>query len=136
VKQRIIFGGEAGQPFAVEYGIHINDQLVDNRAEIIVYQDLGPDGKPATDLHDHKALTWIVQKIVDQQLVCVRERFIDFYLVQNIEGVGLIARQYEDVPSLYPEQGGISLNSGKKLPPAKAASLLNSIGIPTPEPFD
>lgn len=137
MNKRIIFGGEAGQPFAAEYGIHVNDQSTDNRAEIIIYQDMGPDGKLATSLHDHPALTRIAQKIVDQDLAGVRSRFIDFYLVQNILDIGLIARQYEDVTSLDTlDTDRICLGGVKELPTGKAESLLLSIGVQKPESFE
>lgn len=137
MNKRIIFGGEAGQPFAVEYGIHVNDQSIDNRAEIIIYQDMGPHGKLATSLHDHPSLTYIAQKIVDQNLAGVRSRFIDFFLVQNILDIGLIARQYEDVISLDTlDTDRICLGGVKELPAGKAESLLLSIGVQKPESFE
>ena len=137
MNKQIFFAGEGGQPFAAQYGVNISyEGAVNTRAEVIVYQDLGPDSKPATSLHDAAALTYLMQRIVKHELGEVRSTLMDFYLVQNIQEVGLIGRKYQDVPSLDCPHDAISLDNATKLEAGKSEALLQSIGIPVPESFE
>jgi hypothetical protein len=137
LNKQIFFAGENGQPFAAQFGIHLNHEgPINTRAEVIVYQDLGPQSKHATSLHDAAGLNDIMQRVFYYDLSNVRKAHVDFFLVQNIEEVGLIGRQYQFVSDLAGNDV-IDPNhaSTEKLEPGKAEALLNSIGIPVPESF-